>query len=173
MTTTSDKISQAMVLLGSAARDLRTTEPPWLSTARGEIGVRELPGPQHEARVLEYLATCHRDNGGNIGDWGADRDETPWCSAFVNWCMLRAGIEGTRHAAARSWLHWGVGIDRPRPGCVVVLSRPGGFHVALWEGQPDDSRHSLLGGNQDNAVSIKVYGPGRVIGCRWPEGVSP
>ena len=149
--------------------------PTWLQAALFEqqAGVSEIKGSRHDAQVLAYLDTCHKDNGGNLGDWGADRDETPWCSAFVNWCTIRAGIEPTRSAAARSWLSWGLDLDptRRKRGAVVVLTRKGGAHVALDTGETGASGGWLLcGGNQGNRVSIASYAESRVQGYRWPEG---
>jgi uncharacterized protein (TIGR02594 family) len=125
-------------------------------------GVRELPGVQHNTRILEYHdATSLR----------ATNDEVPWCSSFVNWCLQHAGYEGTQSAVARSWLRWGEELDRPTYGCITVLSRPGNpwqGHVGFYT----DHRHDavlLLGGNQSNAVSIAAYDPSRVLSYRWPK----
>lgn len=137
--------------------------PRWLQAARGELGVKEIPGPEHNDRVLEYLATTR------LGRWAQGRDETPWCSAFVNWCMARAGQEGTDSAAARSWLGWGVELEEPKVGCVVVLKRgaPPSGHVALFERQEGTTLH-LLGGNQANSVCVKPYPVSRLLSYRWP-----
>ena len=149
------------------ALDSEAESPPWMDTARGELGVRELPGAAHSDRVLEYLDVCRKDVGGNLGNWGAGRDETPWCSAFVNWCLLRSGIEGTRNAAARSWLKWGRHETVMQPGCIVVLSRDGGGHVGFYVAS-DGERVTLLGGNQGDRVSVASYPLDRVVGVRWP-----
>ena len=125
--------SLAEALAAFRASDLPAAIPaPWMSTAEGELaaGVREIAGAQHNLRILEYLATCSRAEGGNLGPWGAGRDETPWCSAFVSWCVLRAGLESTHSAAARSWRDYGQPCEFRR-GAIVVLSRQGGGHVGF------------------------------------------
>ena len=158
------KLDQAQSLINEET-------PLWLQAAMGEVaaGVHEIRGRRHEAQILAYLATCK-----NIGDWGKSRDETPWCSAFVNWCMARSGIEGTNSAAARSWAGWGQELDpasRVR-GAVVVLSRTGGNHVALDTGRTGASGAWLLcGGNQKDSASISPYSEARVHGYRWPSCV--
>src|SRR5215472_3935104 len=43
--------------------------------------------------VLFFLATDTRPAG----------DTTAWCSAFVNWCLQRSGISGTRNAGSQSF----------------------------------------------------------------------
>jgi len=40
--------------------------------------VDEIPGSDHNQRILEYHATTTLPSG------DAGRDETPWCSSFVN-----------------------------------------------------------------------------------------
>ena len=58
----------------------------WLGVAARERGVGGLPGPANNQRVLEYLRSTS-----NLGDLATSRDETSWCSAFVNWCLEQAG----------------------------------------------------------------------------------
>ena len=52
-----------------------------LAKARGELGVQEDTGPGSNPRVIEYLHSTTLEGG------AASTDETPWCSAFVNWCV--------------------------------------------------------------------------------------
>ncbi|MBK8531074.1 MAG: TIGR02594 family protein [Flavobacteriales bacterium] len=133
--------------------------PAWLKIARAEIGVNEFPGPDHNPRVLEYFKTC---------TFKATTDETPWCSAFVNWCITKSGSKGTDSAAARSWLTWGKSLVDPVPGCVVVFKRgtsPTSGHVAFFL-EKRGTGILVLGGNQSNSVSITSYPADRVLGYR-------
>ena len=77
---------------------------PWFDIALKELEstVREVEGSADNSRILDYLRTTDYPNVGL-------HDEVPWCSAFVNWCLKEAGIEGTNSAAALSWLSWGRG----------------------------------------------------------------
>lgn len=140
--------------------------PPYYLTARGELGVREIPGPKANARIVEYHKTTR------LPDEMAGSDETPWCSSFANWCVERVGLEGTGKANARSWMEWGYPLEAPRPGCVVVLwresreSRKG--HVGFFQ-EMDGGNILILGGNQGNAVSVKPYPRSRLLGWRWHE----
>lgn len=135
---------------------------PWMEFALREYGIREISARGRTVNVVAYLEAT-----------GVSRsnDETPWCSAFVNWCMLMANFPGTGNASARSWLDWGgVSLDYPVYGCVVVLWRgskngPLG-HVGFFVGMQDQNL-LLLGGNQGNEVSIRPYPKERVIGLRW------
>ena len=43
-------------------------------------------------------------------------------------------------------------------------------HVGFYVGSDDQGRWVILGGNQDNTVSYRLYNPRRAIGIRrWPE----
>lgn len=130
--------------------------------AKLELGrVKEVPGDADNPRIREYLAS--------VG-LGHEHDETPWCSAFANWCMQRCGIIGTGRGNARSWLAWGKPIDTPVLGCVVVFSRPpdpAHGHVAFYCGS-SATAIEVLGGNQRNAVSRAWYPRARLLGYRWP-----
>ena len=135
----------------------------WMDIAKAELGTKEINGRGHNPRILEYLATT------SLGSWGASRDETPWCSAFVNWVLEQAGVEGTDNAMARSWLKWGRGIEDPIMGCIVVLKRGTGSsgHVGFFA---DWTTHgiSLIGGNQSDSVCYKSYKRSDVLGYRLP-----
>ncbi len=165
------KLRIARAEIDAVIESLRTPPPdlglaPWFDIAKAEVGVKEIVGDEDNPRVLEYLRST------SIGKWGAGRDETPWCSAFVNWCIEEAGLEGTNSAMARSWLGWGIELEGPKPGCVVILKRgdPPSAHVTFFESPADVGmiRMNLLGGNQRNKVGTNEYPKSRVLGYRWP-----
>lgn len=135
-------------------------EPAWLVAARADVGLRELGGAPTAPRIKQWLA--------DLGAWWRD-DETPWCGTAVAAWMRGAGIELPKHwYRARAWLDWGVAIDAPTVGCVVVFERAGGGHVGLVVGKDQRGRLLVLGGNQGNAVSIAPFDMTRVLGYRWP-----
>ena len=53
------------------------TDTDWLAWARGELGVRETPGPVSTKRILDYRAIAGIHLGGEDG-------VVPWCAIFVN-----------------------------------------------------------------------------------------
>ena len=162
---TIEKLETAASLIAESIAELRiplATTPYDFALAELARGVTEIPGGEHNPRILEYLRST------TIGRWGASRDETAWCSAYVQWCHARAGVEGTGSAMARSWLGWGVELDEPVLGCVVIIRRgkaPQG-HVGFYAGHTPGGMVRSLGGNQDDAVSVKRYSAGRVLGYR-------
>lgn len=124
-----------------------TKIPKWLIIALGDAHVKEIPGPQNHPRILEMAATCTLQ---------AEDDETAWCSEAVNLWVTEAGYEGTNSAAAKSWAAWGTEIAEGVLGCIVVMTRPGGNHVALYLGEDDDGVF-VWGGNQSNRVCVAHY----------------
>jgi uncharacterized protein (TIGR02594 family) len=145
-------------------------EFPWMPIAEREKGVSEVPGAGNNPRVVEYLHATS-----NLGEATRSKDETPWCSAFVNWCVREAGLQGTRSALARSWLSWGEPISTPRRGCIVVFERERIFgHVGFYLGETADAVQ-VLGGNQQDPVSgiyqvsEKYYPKSALLGYRVPK----
>ncbi len=162
--------------------------PPWHQIALQELAASVAERGCHP-RILEYLATCD-----DLEEGEGERDSTPWCSAFVNWCLAQAGIAGTDSGWARSWAEWGVPIDSPPVGAVAVWARgrPSADapvvtgHVGFVVKDLGDSL-LVLGGNQSDCVCIKAYPKlgyladtvdsaapvselYELIGYRWPAG---
>ncbi|MCE7936996.1 hypothetical protein DCC79_00305 [bacterium] len=138
-----------------------TSEPPWISVARAEIGMKEIKGEKHNPRIVEYLKTT--------GSWWS-ADETPWCSGFVNWVMAKAGYAGTGSAKAVSWLDWGTTVDQPALGAIGVISYGGGKgHVGFVVGK-QGGNVLLLGGNQSDEVKISTFAADRFSVFAFPNG---
>lgn len=136
------------------------SEPRWVTLARQDLGLTEIPGKQTATRITKWLVGMHA--------WWHD-DETPWCGVAMDGWMRAAGI--TPPAAsyrARSWLKWGFPVTEPVLGTVAVLERGGAGHVTMVVGRTGDGRLLGLGGNQGDRVSIAPFSPVRVLGYRWP-----
>jgi len=131
-------------------------------TARTELGVKETPGAAATPRIVEYAKhTTLR----------ATSDEVPWCSSFANFVTDTSGFKGTGLANARSWLKWGVPIDKPVLGCVVVLKRgaPPSGHVAFCDHEDiSNGIVRVIGGNQGDAVKVSRFPVADVLGYRSP-----
>lgn len=130
----------------------------YLDIATAEISQIEIAGGADNPRILEYFkATSYR----------AAHDEVPWCAAFVNWCLVQAGIRGTNSASAFSFMNWGVEV-KPCFGCVAVVEYDNGKgHVGFLVGWQGPS-FVLLGGNQSNSVCYKLVSPRSIAHCRMP-----
>lgn len=133
---------------------------PWMNIAIKENGVSEIFGSKHNPRILEYHAATSLK---------ATTDEVPWCSAFVSWCLEQAKIKSKRSARAADYLSFGVHLDKPVYGCIVVFKRSGGNHVAFFI-KEDNNGIYCLGGNQHNQVCYSYYPKENLLGYRMPSG---
>lgn len=150
------------VLYSVSAVRVQTDNP--LSTARQFVGYTETHNRQE---LREFM--------------GVDPRSTEWCAAFVNSVLHSVGQPGSESVSAhplmaRSFTDWGVPVDHkeqePKAGDVVIFPRGRqswqghvGFYVdtvsvdgkAYWQ---------ILGGNQNNAVTVELYDPRRAIAVR-------
>jgi uncharacterized protein (TIGR02594 family) len=134
-------------------------------------GVAEIPGAVHNPAVVSML---------QLVDHSVHDDETPWCSAFVNWVMWLLDGPRSKSLAARSWLSIGypIPLTEATPGRDVVILKRGANapgptvlaapgHVGFFAGllyAPDRVR--VLGGNQGDKVCFEEFPLERVLGVR-------
>jgi uncharacterized protein (TIGR02594 family) len=132
-----------------------------LATATRFIGMRE---DTNNRQLSAFMAKA----GMSI-----DPDVSAWCAGFVNAVLHENGMTGTGLTNARSFLNWGVKTDSPKPGDIVVLwrgSRDGWKgHVGLFNGFDGAGNVLILGGNQNDQVSVEAFPASRVLGYRTPD----
>lgn len=151
---------------------MRRKEGSAFELAQRFVGLKEFPGTAHNPAVLAMLKL---DN-----DW-PQTDETPWCSAFVNYIAWLLRLPRSKSLLARSWLSVGetLDYDQAEQGFdVVILKRGEGEqpgpddltapgHVGFFGGWANGmSRVMVLGGNQGNQVSIISYSTFNILGLR-------
>lgn len=112
--------------------------------------------PESDANpiIVEFFFEMHDTPAG---------DTTPWCAAFVNWCLRHSGIKGTDSAGSQSFINtnWGREVWRKgdglptaaKTGDIAVFrhqSDPAHGHVAFFNRiSPTQPGHvDVLGGNQ-------------------------
>ena len=136
-------------------------ELPWIKEARSLVGLREIVGPKHSPRILQWLV--------QLGAAWND-DETPWCGTFVAHCLSTAGRPVPKHwYRAKAYAEgYGTLLKKPAYGCVAVKSRVGGGHVFFVVGELEDGSLVGLGGNQGNQVSLARFSRDSVIAYVWP-----
>lgn len=132
-----------------------------IDNALNEYGVAEKVGAGSNPRITEYYQYLKLN---------PQDDETPWCSLFANFIVKKTGTGSyTNQLNARSWLTIGKEVKKPEKGDIVVFWRgtPDGWqgHVAFYI-RDDGDDIWVLGGNQDNQVSIAKYPKSRVLGYR-------
>ena len=137
-------------------------QPRWLDHAWGDFGVAEIAGSRDNTRVVRYYA--------DVGHPQVDNDEVAWCAAFLGSCLERAGAGSTRSLLARSYVNWGEPAGEQHYGAIAVLSRtsdPALGHVGFLVGETE-THIILLGGNQNDSVSVQAFPRSRLLGLRWP-----
>jgi uncharacterized protein (TIGR02594 family) len=117
-----------------------TKTTPWMPFAIAEIGVDET---NNVGRIKEF----HKVGGGTMQEVSV-----AWCASFINWCLIQAGITGTRSAASRSFVNFGVSVKDKIPyGAIAVFGVPGSGkgHVAFVIADKGD-KLEVVGGNQSD-----------------------
>lgn len=149
--------------------------PPWIPIGLGEIGVIEdARSGQTHPRIPEYHSVTRA---------GRALDDIAWCSSYVGCCLELAGIRSTRNKTAASYKTWDMDC-LPR----LLSADPSAWlsvfgAVAFFGPKDPDSASSghvgfllgrsagdlfVLGGNQDNRVSIALRRMTSLQALRWP-----
>lgn len=140
---------------------MKSSPPAWLVEARKHIGVTEIKGYAHNPVIVGFWKAA------KLG--GIKNDEVPWCAGFVGAMLETVGVRSARSDSSRAYLTWGVRLDQPIVGCIVVFQREGGGHVGFVTGRDSKGRLIVLGGNQSDQVNERAFAIDRVLGYRWPE----
>lgn len=148
---------------------------PWLSYMRALSGTKEIPGARSNPLILSWVKTLGARYPAlrpNI-DWYRN-DDTPWCglaAAEVVGNCDPGFIPPLAPLGAINWASWGVKLERPALGAFMVFSRPGGNHIAIYEGE-DRTHYHVRGGNQSNTINVTRIATERLRrgGIRWPQG---
>ncbi|WP_044398803.1 TIGR02594 family protein [Lacinutrix sp. Hel_I_90] len=132
--------------------------------ALSQFGVTEIVGIHDNPVIINYLDELGY-NGKQL------KDETAWCSTFVNWVAMKSGLPRSKNLAARSWLKVGREVPEGKQeiGDVVIFWRGSKTdwrgHVGFYIGENENSIYTL-GGNQSNQVKISEYSKSRLLGYR-------
>lgn len=128
--------------------------------AQKEIGTVEWAKGDNP-KVIQYFK--------DAGHPEVSTDATAWCAAFVGAMLARSGVKPTGKLNARSYLDWGVPVDRKdaKPGDVVIFERGTGWqgHVGFFV-KDEGALIKTLGGNQSDAVNIKGQQAAKLLGIR-------
>lgn len=139
-------------------------------------GIREIAGPSSHPQILAWL---QRTEKLYPTDLTIDDSKYAWCGVFVGNMVLDERVTNPAlppppkyfQAAAR-WREWGTAVPfkSAQRGDVVVLRRPGGFHVAIVSGITHDGiTHDgikVIGGNQSDSLSVAEYPWPKVVAVR-------
>jgi uncharacterized protein (TIGR02594 family) len=128
------------------------------------------------AHYLGFSETTHR---AELREYtGVDPVRTEWCAAFVNSVLEESGIPSNKNhkypLTARAFLDWGIKVskDNIQGGDIVVFPRGNqGWqgHVGLYVRSQvinGVEYYWILGGNQNNKVSVELYPASKALGIR-------
>lgn len=150
---------------------MTSNEPSWLLKAKLCLGQKEVPGPQSNLWI-EKLWLARPGGRWFWEHFGRDDSKLPWCGAFAAHCFDSVGLPFPQHyQRAAAWGSWGVALDRPAYGCVIVFARAGGGHVGFVVGESEKGNLLVLGGNQNDSVRVSEFKRDAVRAFRWPAGV--
>jgi len=133
--------------------------PKILVEAVKNLGVKEIVGPAHNPVILGWA--------GELGLKSIyTNDEIPWCGLFIAHCVHVAGFEVVeRPLWALNWAKYGNKVDEPMLGDILTFKRNGGGHVGIYVGE-DEKYYHVLGGNQNNSVSVSRIAKSRLHQAR-------
>ena len=137
----------------------KETAPRILVQAVKQLGVKEFVGKEHNPVILAWAK--------NLGlERIYTNDEIPWCGLFVAECCRAAGLEVVeRPLWALNWAKWGTPVTEAMLGDVLTFKRNGGGHVGIYIGE-DSTHYHVLGGNQNNSVSVSRIAKNRLYKAR-------
>ena len=128
------------------------------------ISLLDYNTPAHVIYASQYLGFTEKTNRSQLHRLtGVDPMRTEWCAAFINAVLEKNNIAGSNSLAARSFLKWGKKTNQPQIGDIVVFARGNnnwqghvGFYLDTVK-YNNKIYYKILGGNQDDKVSIMYY----------------
>lgn len=137
----------------------KETAPRILVQAVKQLGVKEFVGKEHNPIILGWAKELKLSNV-------YTNDEIPWCGLFIAYCAKMAGLDVVeRPLWALNWNKFGNRVSDPMLGDVLTFKRNGGGHVGIYVGE-DNTHFHVLGGNQNNSVSVSRIAKNRLNQAR-------
>lgn len=124
------------------------------------LGTREFSGPADNPVIIQWAVEL------NIKDY--NHDAIFWCGLAMAVVAYRAGKPiPTNPLWALNWAKFGIHVDIPMLGDVLVYKRTGGGHVGLYVGEDQEAYHTM-GGNQSDMYKISRIEKSRLFAARRP-----
>lgn len=149
----------------------REPGPKMLIEGLSMYGLQEVKGRGMNPKIVAWADEVAAAVSTPYTRWAADfynDDSIAWCALWMAVLTVRAGrTPPEKYLSAREWLKHGVAVKEAMLGDILVFSRDGGAHVAIYVGE-DDNYYHILGGNQSDAVNIMRKRKSDCIGIRRP-----
>ena len=149
---------------------MRKIEITAFELAERFIGSKEIAGTASNPLILAML---------QLDQSWPQKDEVPWCSAFINFVCWLLRLPRSKNLWARSWLTLGkiIPLEEAEAGFdIAILKRTMGVqpgpevinapgHVGFFAGK-EEGVILLLGGNQDDSVNVRRFMRKDLLGIR-------
>jgi uncharacterized protein (TIGR02594 family) len=126
-----------------------------LLVAVKEIGVKEVTGSKSNPMVVKYYSYERTKRGS---------DPINWSSAFVSYCIEKAGLKSIDCNSSIAFKDWGIRSFIPVPGDVIVFENHCGIFV-----EEKNGLLIVIGANKQNEVCAKGFPFSEVIAIRQAE----
>ncbi|NKX66980.1 TIGR02594 family protein [Labrenzia sp. 5N] len=146
-----------------ATRDVPSQDmPPWLKEMDRRMGL-------HEVRDKTALSGWLK-----FGKFLGDPSKLPWCGDAVETCIVKTLPDEpvpSNPFFAQNWRAFGMDAGGPLVGAIGVIRwTANSGHVGIVVGYDAAKRRVfLMGGNQQNAVTISSFPESKFIAFRWPK----
>ncbi|WP_296953074.1 TIGR02594 family protein [uncultured Massilia sp.] len=131
---------------------------PWMPVAIDEA--KKWAG--QDESVITKTGNFHKRVG-----LGGNMVTTPWCAAFVNYCLMTVGAPHEKSASSQfpTWSKKFKKIDKPVYGAIMVMRNyfedsgkaAGTGHVTFVYGKTAQGHIAGLGGNQSDRLKVSQY----------------
>ncbi len=142
----------------------QTSSARLYAEALKHLGTSEVKGKASNPKIRAWIKQS--------AEWlDGDDSVTAWCGCFRGAIGLATCTGAPReHFRAASWATWGRPVDITKPGTwqrgdTIIMTRPGGNHVCLFDRLEGNVVH-CLGGNQSNSVTIAPFPRSRITHIR-------
>ena len=92
---------------GLPADRARPSDPDYLKTAFGEVGVKETRGDAATARILQYFDATYQPKGSKNAHTDDSGRDNAWCAAFLTWSLAENDIKAGKAVGAREFAKFG------------------------------------------------------------------
>lgn len=159
---------------------------PWMKYAINEAKRHKGAKESEIEKSINYATEVKTGQKTIIGDPDPKKEQHPWCAAFANWCLMKAGypidnVSFYDHAAAKGRAHGFFEVtgpkdpktksaprvrnplytklDKPVYGAVAMVTGESGHghHVGFVYADQGNGALVLLGGNQADQVNFSPF----------------
>lgn len=142
---------------------LKETGPRIFVQMISMLGTREYAGAANNPTILAWAKKIGLDKVYKA-------DSIPWCGLGMAYAAEQAGFDAPMNPLwALNWAKFGVAVDVPMTGDILVKKRKGGGHVTMYAAE-DKTHYHCIGTNQNDMANVVRYAKKDFIAfrrCKW------